>query len=159
MKIKIIAVGKLKEAYLREGVAEYLKRLRPFADVTVNEISEAVLPHNPSVTEIKAAIADEGERLARLVPPGAYLFALDLHGKMLASVDFAAKTDEITARGNSVIAFAIGGAFGIAENITAAADFRLCLSPMTFTHQMTRLLLVEQIYRSFKINRGEKYHW
>ena len=159
MKISLVVVGKLKENYLKEAFAEYKKRLRPYAAVEVKEIGEAKLSQNPTAADIAAALEDEGERLLRLVPKGAYLIALDLRGEMLSSENFAAKTAQIFADGRSGIVFAIGGAFGIGKNVTAAADFRLCLSQMTFTHQMARVILAEQIYRAFKINRGEKYHW
>ena len=159
MKILIAAVGKLKERYLRDAIAEYTKRLAPFADVVIKEIAEARLSREPTMAQINAAIADEGERLLKIVPPTAYLIALDLHGTMLSSEDFAAKIAAVTTYEKSAFAFAIGGAFGIADCITQKADLRLALSPMTFTHQMARLLLIEQIYRAFKINAHEKYHW
>ena len=159
LKILIAAVGKLKERYLIAGVAEYTKRLAPFADVTVKEIAEARLPHDPTAAQITAAIDDEGERLLKILPSSAYLIALDLHGTMLSSEALAAKIAAVTTYEKSAFAFVIGGAFGIAASVTQKADLRLKLSPMTFTHQMTRLLLVEQIYRAFKINAREKYHW
>ena len=159
MKIIIAAVGKLKERYLTEGIAIYTKRLKPFADIICKEIPEAPLSHNPSPAEIKAAIADEGERLLRSVPPGSFFVALSLEGKMIDSKELAEKIAAATTRGKSTVAFAIGGTFGIDATVTKAADFTLCLSPLTFTHQMTRLILSEQIYRAFKINAREKYHW
>ena len=159
MKIIVAAVGSLKEKYLQSGAEEYLKRMKPFADIATNEIDEARLPKNPAPAEVKKAVADEGKRLLKSIPGDAYLFALDLHGQSLTSENFAAKIAAITADGKSRIAFAVGGTFGIAPVVTDVADFRLCLSPMTFTHQMTRIILLEQIYRAFKINRGEKYHW
>lgn len=114
---------------------------------------------NPSEAEKQQTLQQEGQRLLRQVPEGSYLFVLDVYGQQLSSEKLAAKLDSLALQGRSNITFLIGGAFGLSEEVRQAADFRLSFSPMTFTHQMIRLLLVEQIYRCFKINRGEKYHW
>ena len=159
MRITIVCAGKLKESYLKQGVAEYLKRLTPFAQVDIREIHEEKMPENPSAAEKKQVLAREGERLLKQVPQGSYLFVLDVYGEELSSEKLAAKIDRLMTSGESHLTFLIGGAFGLSEAIRAAANFRLSFSQLTFTHQMVRLLLVEQIYRCFKINRGEKYHW
>lgn len=159
MKIRIAAVGKLKEKYLREGVAEYEKRLRPYASLELLEIPEARLAEKPSQAERKEALADEGRRLLRLVPERGTLIVLDVAGDLLSSEQLAEKMAALALQGQSDLTFLIGGAFGLSDEVRKRADLRLSFSRLTFTHQMVRLLLYEQIYRAFKINRGEKYHW
>jgi len=159
MKITIVCAGKLKEKYLQAGIAEFLKRLKPFAQVEIREIHEEKMPETPSEAEKQQVLTREGEKLLRLVPEGSYLFVLDVYGEELASEELAARLDRLALGGRSNLTFLIGGAFGLSPAVRQAADLRLSFSRMTFTHQMVRLLLVEQIYRAFKINRGEKYHW
>lgn len=159
MKITIVAAGKIKEKYLAEGIREFMKRMGPFANVQIVEINEEKMKDNPSEAEKKQVLAAEGQRLLKQVPAGSYLFVLDVYGQQQSSEELAAKIQQLGLQGQSSLTFLIGGAFGLSEEVRQAADFRLSFSPMTFTHQMVRLLLVEQIYRSFKINRGEKYHW
>lgn len=159
MKITIVTAGKIKEKYLSEGIREFLKRLGPFANVRIVEINEEKMKDNPSEAEKQQTLTAEGQRLLKQVPEGSYLFVLDVYGKMLSSEELAAKLDKLGLEGKSNITFLIGGAFGLSSEVRAAADMLLSFSSMTFTHQMVRLLLVEQIYRAFKINRGEKYHW
>ena len=159
MKITIVAAGKIKEKYLSAGINEFLKRLTPFATVKIVEINEEKMKDNPSEAEKKQVLQQEGQRLLRQVPEGSYLFVLDVYGKQASSEELAEEIRQLGLSGRSSIAFLIGGAFGLSEEVRQAADFRLSFSPMTFTHQMVRLLLVEQVYRAFKINRGEKYHW
>lgn len=159
MKITIVTAGKIKEKYLTAGINEFLKRLGPFANVKIVEINEEKMKDNPSDAEKQQTLQQEGQRLLRQVPEGSYLFVLDVYGQQLSSEKLAAKLDSLALQGHSNITFLIGGAFGLSGEVRQAADFRLSFSPMTFTHQMIRLLLVEQIYRCFKINRGEKYHW
>lgn len=159
MKIRIVAVGKLKEKYLREGVAEYEKRLAPFASVELLETREEYMAENPSEAQRQQTLAKEGERLLRLVPERSFLIVLDVKGKLLSSEALAKELASLALQGQSDLTFLIGGAFGLSPAVRERADLRISFSPMTFTHQMVRLLLYEQIYRSFKINRGEKYHW
>ena len=159
MKITIVAAGKIKEKYLTAGINEFLKRLGTFANVKIVEINEEKMKDNPSEAEKQQVLAAEGQRLLKQVPEGSYLFVLDLYGKAVSSEALSEKIQKLGLEGKSSITFLIGGAFGLSEEVRQAADFRLSFSPMTFTHQMIRLLLVEQIYRSFKIARGEKYHW
>jgi len=147
VKITLVVVGRLKEKFLVDGVAEYLKRLRKFATVEVKEISEC------------RTVDEECTKLLSLVPQNSWLCVLDIVGESLSSEDFAKKISALNLSGVSNLTFAIGGAFGLSEEIRRAADFRLSLSAMTLTHQMTRLILTEQIYRAFKINRHEPYHW
>ena len=159
MKIRIVAVGKLKEKYLREGVAEYEKRLAPFASVELRETREEYMAENPSEAQRQQTLAKEGERLLRLVPEKSFLIVLDVKGKLLSSEALAKELASLALQGQSDLTFLIGGAFGLSQAVRERADLRISFSPMTFTHQMARLLLYEQIYRAFKINRGEKYHW
>ena len=147
MRITLAVVGRLKEKFLTAGVAEYLKRLQKFARVEIREVPEC------------RTLEEEGQKILSLVPQGSWLCVLDVAGIELTSEDFAKKISELTLGGISNLTFAIGGAFGLSEELRAAAAFRLSLSRMTFTHQMARLILVEQIYRAFKINRNEPYHW
>ena len=146
MKITIIAVGKLKEKFLVEGTAEYLKRLKIFSKIEIREIMEC------------HTIEEEGKKILSQVPTNSWLCALDVKGNPITSEKFAEKISDLNLHGISNITFIIGGAFGISDEVRKAADFLLSLSEMTFTHQMTRLILLEQIYRAFKINRGEPYH-
>jgi len=159
MKITIVAAGKIKEKYLSLGIAEFTKRLTPFANVSIVEIQEEKMKENPSEAEKQKTLAAEGERLLKQVLAGSYLIVLDVYGRQASSEELAAKISELGLQGRSSITFLIGGAFGLSEQVRQAADEKLSFSRMTFTHQMVRLLLVEQIYRAFKINRGEKYHW
>ena len=159
MKIRILAVGKLKEKYLLQGVAEYEKRLSPFASVELIETREERMPESPSEAEKEDALKKEGANLLRLVPEKSFLIALDVSGELLSSEALAEKIAALALQGKSDLTFLIGGAFGISAAVRKRADLRLSFSPMTFTHQMVRLLLYEQVYRAFKINRGEKYHW
>ena len=159
MKIRIVAVGKLKEKYLREGVAEYEKRLAPFASVELRETREEYMADNASEAQRQQTLAKEGERLLRLVPERSFLIVLDVKGKLLSSEALAKELASLALQGQSDLTFLIGGAFGLSPAVRDRADLRISFSPMTFTHQMVRLLLYEQIYRAFKINRGEKYHW
>lgn len=159
MKITILAVGKIKEKYLTAGIAEFLKRLTPFAKVIIVEIQEEKMPEDPSETEKQKTLDLEGERLLRQVPAGSHLIVLDVCGKALSSEELAEEIAGLGLRGQSHITFLIGGAFGLSKAVRQAAKERLSFSKMTFTHQMVRLLLIEQVYRAFKINAGQKYHW
>ena len=159
MKISIVASGKIKDSYLSTGIAEYMKRMRPFAQMEIREIHEERMPDAPSLAEKDQVLQREGRRLLKQVPEGSYLFVLDIYGKEMASERFAQRMAQLSMEGQKDITFLIGGAFGLSEEVREAADERLSFSQFTFTHQMVRLLLVEQVYRAFKINRGEKYHW
>lgn len=159
LKITIVAAGRMREPYLLDGMAEYQKRIAPFARLNIIEIAEERMPERFSEAEKAQALAREGERLLAKVPPGAALVVLDVAGELLSSESLAADLGARMTNGVSHIAFLIGGTFGLSPAVRRAARLRLSLSRMTFTHTMTRLLLTEQIYRAFKILRGEKYHW
>ncbi len=145
MHFTILCVGKLKEDYMRKAVADYITRLSKYAKTEVLEVAESDIP-------------GEGDALLRRVSPGTCVVAMDLHGKMMDSPALATWISRKTLSGTSHFTFVIGGSDGIDTRICQLADLRLCLSPMTFTHQMTRLILSEQLYRAMKINAGEKYH-
>ena len=159
MKITIVCAGRLKEKYLTAGISEFLKRLKPMAQVEILEVHEEKMPDSPSAAEKEQVLQKEGEKLLKLVPFGSYLFVLDVYGEELSSEELAERIDKLGVSGRSNLTFLIGGAFGLSREVRQAADMKLSFSRLTFTHQMVRLLLVEQIYRAFKINRGEKYHW
>ena len=158
MKISIVCAGKLKETYLRDGIAEYEKRLRPYADVQIREIAEERMKEHPSAAEKVGILRREGERLLAQVPKDAYLIVLDVGGTAYSSEELAAKLDGLALAGQSHAAFLIGGPFGLSGEVRRAAGLRLSFSHFTLPHQLIRLFLMEQIYRAFKISRGEPYH-
>lgn len=159
MRIDIVAVGRLKERYLQDGVAEYVKRLAPYCRLAIVEVPEERMPVSPAAAEKEQVLAREGEYILRRVRPGSKLVVLDVAGENWSSEKLAAQLAAWGERGESDVTFAIGGPFGLSPAVREAAAVRLSFSRMTFTHQMVRLLLVEQIYRAFKIIRGEPYHW
>ena len=158
MKITIVCAGKLKEKYLRDGIAEYEKRLRPYADLRTIEIIEERMKDRPSPAEKDEVLRREGERLSAQIPQGAYLIVLDVGGEEMSSEKFSARIDHLMLMGESHIAFLIGGPFGLSDELRQRADLRLSFSQFTLPHQLIRLFLMEQIYRSFKISRHEPYH-
>lgn len=159
MRFYVVCIGKLKDAYLRDGVAEFVKRMRPYGGITITELNESKIGDKPSDANRKQVVDDEGERLLKVVPKNAYTVLLDVYGKTMSSEDLAKTVAKLEVDGVSDMAFIIGGAFGVSEALRQSVNFKLSFSPMTFTHQMVRLLLVEQIYRASKINRNEPYHW
>lgn len=159
MKITIACVGKIKEKYLTQGIDEFTKRLTPFCKLETLSINEEKMPDNPSPAEKEQVLDKETKRLMAIIPENSYVILLDVIGKQISSPELADKFDALALAGTSHITFVIGGAFGYTDALRKRADFALSFSKMTFTHQMIRLLLIEQIYRAFKISRGEKYHW
>ena len=159
MKITIACVGKIKEKYLTAGIDEFTKRLTPFCKLETVAINEEKMPDNPSPAEKEQVLEKETQRLLAIIPENSYVILLDVIGKQLSSPELANKIDALALNGNSHITFVIGGAFGYTDALRKRADFALSFSKMTFTHQMIRLLLIEQIYRAFKISSGQKYHW
>lgn len=154
MKIKIIALGKIKEKFLKDGIDEFLKRLTPYAAVEIVELSPIEIRND----QIEKALDEEGEKILSHIKEDSYVITLEIQGKELSSEDFAHKINEITISGKSELVFVIGSSCGISPIVSQRADFKLSLSKMTFLHQFARLLLVEQIYRAFKILKGETYH-
>lgn len=159
MRFYLVCIGKLKDAYLRDGVAEFVKRMRPYGGITITELNESKIGDKPSDADRKQVVDEEGERLLKVVPKNAYTVLLDVYGKTMSSEDLAKTVAKLEVDGVSDMAFIIGGAFGVSEALRQSVNYKLSFSPMTFTHQMVRLLLVEQIYRASKINRNEPYHW
>lgn len=159
MKITIACVGKIKEKYLTAGIDEFTKRLAPFCKLETIAIGEERMPDDPAPAEKQQVLEKETQRLLAVIPPNSYVILLDVIGKQLSSPELAAKIDSLALEGRSHLTFVIGGAFGYTDALRRRADLSLSFSKMTFTHQMIRLLLLEQIYRAFKISRGEKYHW
>ena len=159
MRFYVICIGKLKDAYLRDGVAEFVKRMRPYGGITITELNESKIGDKPSDADRKQVVIEEGERLLKNVPKNAYTVLLDVYGKTMSSEDLAKTVAKLEVDGVSDIAFIVGGAFGVSDELRKSVNYKLSFSPMTFTHQMVRLLLVEQIYRASKINRNEPYHW
>jgi len=158
MNIRIIAVGKVKEKFLTEGIKEYLKRITPHAKMEVIEVSDEKTTDRPSETELRLVKEKEGEKISRYLKEGTYLIALDIQGKNLSSEELAGMINDLGIKGKSDITFLIGGSVGLADYLIEKADFRLSFGRMTFPHQLMRLILVEQLYRSFKIIAGHPYH-
>ena len=158
MKIKIYAIGHLKEAYLKQGINEYLERLKPYTQIDIVEVDDESIVNSPSLKEIETAKNKEGQRVIKLLKNNEYLIGLDLVDKQLTSEEFANYLNDKFVLGGSNISFVIGGSYGLSQELKNRCNDRLCLSKMTFLHQMTRLILLEQIYRAFKINHHEVYH-
>lgn len=159
MRFYVICIGKLKDAYLRDGVAEFVKRMRLYGGITITELNESKIGDKPSDADRKQVVIEEGERLLKNVPKNAYTVLLDVYGKTMSSEDLAKTVAKLEVDGVSDMAFIVGGAFGVSDELRRSVNYKLSFSPMTFTHQIVRLLLVEQIYRASKINRNEPYHW
>lgn len=155
MKIKIIALGKIKEKFLKDGIDEFLKRLTPYATIEIIELQPIEIK-DENLT--KKALEQEGEKILANIKPNSYVITLEILGKQLSSEDFANKINEITNEGIGELVFVIGSSCGISTKVSQRADFKLSISKMTFLHQFARLLLIEQIYRAFKILKNETYH-
>ncbi len=155
--LKIIAVGNIKEKYLREASAEYEKRLSAFCRVNICEIKEAYLPPVPTEGEITSALESEAEKILAAVPPRAFVAAMAIEGRQFTSEELA-KTLENAVLSTSDICFIIGSSHGLSPRVKARADMRISLSKLTFPHRLFRIMLLESIYRSFSIVKGTKYH-
>ena len=158
MKIRIMCIGKIKEAFLKEGINEYLSRLKPYCKLEIIEVDDEPIRDNPNSSDIKKAIDKEGERILKKLKNTDYLISLDLNKKELNSETFAVFLMKKIEISNSNLTFVIGGSYGLSDSLKQRANDSISLSQMTFTHQMTRLILLEQIYRSFKILNNEVYH-
>ena len=154
MKIKIIAPGKIKERFLKEGIDEFLKRLTPYASVEITELA-AIEIKDPNLTA--KVLDEEAEKILAHIKQHSYVITLEIGGKMLSSEEFAEKINTLSNEGTGEIVFVIGSSCGISPKVSARANFKLSMSKMTFLHQFARLILVEQIYRAFKIIKGETY--
>lgn len=158
MNISIVTVGKLKEKYLKMGIDEYLKRLNAYAKVEVIEVSDEKAPEELSESEMIQVKQKEGERILAKISQDTYVIALAINGKMQSSEELADTLDKLATYGKSKIAFIIGGSLGLSEEVLKRANEQFSFSKMTFPHQLMKLILVEQIYRAYRINRGEPYH-
>lgn len=155
MKIKIIALGKIKDKFLKDGIDELKKRLTPYTTFEIVEIQPIEIKDTNLTTKI---LDQEGEKILSLIKPTDYVITMEIKGKQLTSEEFAQKIKDVTNEGLSEIVFVIGSSCGLSQNVSARANFKLSLSKMTFLHQYARLLLTEQIYRAFKILNNETYH-
>lgn len=158
MKINIYCIGKIKESFLKEGISEYLKRLQPYAKTEIIEVIDSKVKDNPNDFDIKKAKDEEGARVLKLLKTSDYLIGLDLNRKEFTSEEFAEFINKKMQEGGSSISFVIGGSYGLSDELKNRCNSFITLSKMTFLHQMTRLILLEQIYRGFKILNNETYH-
>ena len=158
MRINIIAVGKLKKSYLKKGIDDYMKRLSRYAKINIIEVMDEKAPENLSPSETQEIKDIERHRIESKIPANSYVIALDMKGKSMTSEGFASHLNRLMVKGKSNITFIIGGSIGLAQQLLQQADLVLSFSDFTFPHQLMRLILLEQIYRAFKIIRNEPYH-
>ncbi|MBW3095637.1 23S rRNA (pseudouridine(1915)-N(3))-methyltransferase RlmH [Bifidobacterium sp. 64T4] len=158
MQIDIICVGKVKEQYLRDAISEYSKRLSRYCKLNILEVADEKTPEHASEGVERQIKAKEGERIAKHIKPGAYVIALAIDGQQVTSEGFARKIDQLGIQGVSHIQFVIGGSIGMDDDILRKANYKLSFSKMTFPHQLMRVILLEQVYRAYKINAHEPYH-
>ena len=157
-KVSIICVGKMKEKFYIDAAAEYVKRLSRFCKLEITELPEDRLPDDPSQAQIDAALAKEADAIRAKLPPSAYIIAMCVEGKTRSSEELASLMAQSANQGESHLVFLIGGSFGLHPSLKALAAVKLSMSPMTFPHHLARVMLLEQIYRGFKINEGSAYH-
>ena len=158
MKITVITVGKIKEKYLKDAIAEYTKRLSKYCKLEIVEVADEKTPDHASETVEDAIRAKEAERILKYVKDDAHIITLEIQGKQLTSEELAEKIEKLGVQGTSHIIFIIGGSIGIGEEVLQKSNFALSFSKMTFPHQLMRVILLEQIYRSYRIISGEPYH-
>ncbi len=158
MKITLIIIGKLKEKYFIEASAEYEKRLSAYCKLEIKHIDAARLPSQPNTGEITAALAEETAKINRAIPSGATVIPMCIEGKQLSSEELSQRLDNMKLSGISHLCFIIGGSYGISDEIKQKAALKLSMSKMTFPHRLARVMLLEQLYRAFKISEGGSYH-
>ena len=158
MKITIITVGKIKEKYLRDAIAEYSKRLSRYCKLEIIEVADEKTPDQASETLEEQIRSKEGERILKYIRDDMYVITLEIGGKMLSSEEFAKKIETLGVQGQSSIAFVIGGSIGLGKDVLKRSDYALSFSKMTFPHQLMRVILLEQVYRGYRIINGEPYH-
>ncbi|OED33854.1 23S rRNA (pseudouridine(1915)-N(3))-methyltransferase RlmH [Planococcus maritimus] len=158
MNISIVTVGKLKEKYLKAGIAEYAKRLGAYAKIAEVEVADEKAPEQLSEADMEIVKKKEGERILAKIPQDAYVIALAIDGKMKTSEQLAKDMESLMTYGRSKVVFIIGGSLGLHDEVLKRADEKLSFSKMTFPHQLMKLILLEQIYRGFRIMKGEPYH-
>lgn len=157
ISVNIICVGRLKESYLKDGCAEYIKRLSAFAKVHIVEIAEERCSDNPSEAEIKSVIEKEGNRILSKIPKGSCVIPLCIEGKEYSSPDFSEEIEKLSMN-YSALSFIIGGSFGLSDEVKSLGKMKLSFGKMTLPHQLARMVLLEQIYRAFSISNHSKYH-
>ena len=158
MKISVIAVGKIKEKYLKDALAEYSKRLSRYCKLEIIEVADEKTPDQASEAAEDLIRAKEGERILKHIRDDMFVITLEIGGKMLTSEEFADKIETLGVQGKSSIAFVIGGSIGLGKEVLKRSDFALSFSKMTFPHQLMRVVLLEQVYRGYRIMNGEPYH-
>ena len=158
MKITLITVGKIKEKYLKDAIAEYSKRLSKYCKLEIVEVADEKTPDQASENVERQIRQKEGERILRYVKDDAYVFTLEIGGTMLDSVAFAKKMETLGIQGKSHLIFIIGGSIGLGEEVLRRSDYALSFSKMTFPHQLMRVILLEQVYRGYRIIEGAPYH-
>lgn len=158
IKIKIIALGKLKEGYLRQASEEYLKRLSAFAKVEIAELEPVRLSDNPQNAEIEKALDTEATQILKKLDPNDYVVAMCIEGSQMSSEELSEKLSSLINLGSGSFVFIIGSSFGLSKEVKKRADLKVSFSKMTFPHQLFRIMLLEQIYRAFKIKQGSNYH-
>ena len=158
MKITLITVGKIKEKYLKDAIAEYSKRLSRYCKLEIIEVADEKTPDQASETVEEGIRAKEGERILKYIKDDMYVVTLEISGKMLSSEELAEKINSLGLAGKSSIAFVIGGSIGLGKEVLSRSDYALSFSKMTFPHQLMRVILLEQVYRSYRIIRGSPYH-
>lgn len=158
MKITLITVGKIKEKYLKDAIAEYSKRLSRYCKLEVVEVADEKTPDNASETVENAIREKEAERILKYIKEDAYIITLEINGRQLSSEEMAEKIEKLGIQGISHIIFIIGGSIGLGKAVLDKSDFALSFSKMTFPHQLMRVILLEQVYRSYRIINGEPYH-
>lgn len=158
MKITLITVGKIKEKYLKDAIAEYSKRLSRYCKLEIIEVADEKTPDQASETVEEGIRAKEGERILKYIKDDMYVVTLEIGGKMLSSEELAEKINSLGLAGKSSIAFVIGGSIGLGKEVLSRSDYALSFSKMTFPHQLMRVILLEQVYRSYRIINGEPYH-
>lgn len=158
MKITVITVGKIKEKYLRDAVAEYAKRLSRYCKLEIVEVADEKTPDQASETVEEQIRDKEGERILKYIRDDMYVITLEIGGKMLSSEELADKINMLGIQGQSSVAFVIGGSIGLGREVLKQSDYALSFSKMTFPHQLMRVILLEQVYRSYRIINGEPYH-
>ena len=158
ININIICVGKLKEKFWTQAVAEHEKRLKALCKFKITEVDEEKIQDNPNQGQIEATLDKEGKRIIKNIGKGAKVIALCIEGKIISSPDLAKIFDDTAINGISEIDFIIGGSWGLSDEVKGMADIKLSMSKMTFPHQLARVMLCEQVYRGFQISSGGKYH-
>lgn len=158
MNIRIVAVGKIKEKYIQEGIKEFTKRLSRYCSLDIIEIDDEKAPENLSEKEIEIVKTKEGERILGKIPQNSFVIALAIEGKQLSSEELSEKMADLMINGINDITFVIGGSLGLSIDVMNRSNFKLSFSKMTFPHQLMRLILLEQIYRGWRIMKGEPYH-